>query len=792
MGALNKYPLNTHFDFVNMGSAGWGFRRKMALFPASFTLSVSALLLTLFRFFSKIFLSFNKDESSLMNNSCCSSPLSEESNQMVPSRIEPEAMPMKADSEIWESEDDSDFNDIDDRETPEPKFVFKFEYQTKEILGRSNKGNANGDSPVLDIASPAENEEYVFIPEKLSQFKEEPQVKSSSKYEFKAAETFSCFVEEAKVASFTVKEVHAGNSIGVSNSLEATVHEESPQDSADGESKEEEESEKKSVMEDPHSDEEQLGSQENDSAGEKVDSHEVNFLSEKHFVGSDSDTDSIGSSHVFSARSQAVGSPSYGFLSETDFGEGDELGALEGIDFENLDIGYEPDGFDEEDEDIMEQVRELEALPGNDHHSPSSSNPEGGSSKDEKPMDGSENSEKPNGQNSSANDSEDSNTLETLWEHQHLIEQLKLELKKVRATGLPTILEESESPNMDDLKPWKIDEKVHRGDKMGELHKFFKSYRERMRKFDILNYQKLYAIGFLQSKDSLQSFSRCTSSAPTVSSFWRCKRKKDSNSDSDSDPMVKFIRELHGDLEVVYVGQLCLSWEFLQWQYEKAFELWESDPYGIRSYNEVADEFQQFQVLMQRFVENERFQGPRVENYVKNRCVMRNLLQVPVIRGDNLKDKKKARRKGKDAYAITSDILVEILEESIRIIWRFIRADKNANSTIACRKTRQEELQDSDLKLLTEVQTDLLKKERKLKDTLRGGHCILKRFRKHEDEGTDHLYFFSQVDMKLVSRVLNMSSITTEQLVWCHNKLSKIHFVNRKIRVDPSFLLFPC
>lgn len=77
--------------------------------------------------------------------------------------------------------------------------------------------------------------------------------------------------------------------------------------------------------------------------------------------------------------------------------------------------------------------------------------------------------------------------------------------------------------------------------------------------------------------------------------------------------------------------------------------------------------------------------------------------------GDNLKEKKKARRKGKDAYAITSDILVEILEESIRIIWRFIRADKNANSTTACRKTRREELQDSDVKLLTEVQTDLLK-----------------------------------------------------------------------------------
>ena len=97
--------------------------------------------------------------------------------------------------------------------------------------------------------------------------------------------------------------------------------------------------------------------------------------------------------------------------------------------------------------------------------------------------------------------------------------------------------------------------------------------------------------------------------------------------------MKEFIRELHSDLEMVYVGQLCLSWELLMWEYEKALELWESDQYRLRRYNEVAGEFQQFQVLLQRFLENEPFQGPRVENYVKNRCAMKNLLQVPVIRG---------------------------------------------------------------------------------------------------------------------------------------------------------------
>ena len=142
--------------------------------------------------------------------------------------------------------------------------------------------------------------------------------------------------------------------------------------------------------------------------------------------------------------------------------------------------------------------------------------------------------------------------------------------------------------------------------------------------------------GFFQSKDPLHFFSNRNSSNPAITSlfpqgFWGSKRKK-----SLSDPMMKFMKELRSDLEMVYVGQLCLSWEFLQWQYEKAFELWESDPYTLRQYNVVAGEFQQFEVLLQRFVENEPFQGPRVENYVKNRCLMRYLLQVPVIRGEKL------------------------------------------------------------------------------------------------------------------------------------------------------------
>lgn len=97
--------------------------------------------------------------------------------------------------------------------------------------------------------------------------------------------------------------------------------------------------------------------------------------------------------------------------------------------------------------------------------------------------------------------------------------------------------------------------------------------------------------------------------------------------------MMKFIIQFQRDWEIVYIGQLCLSWEILHWQYRKALELQDYDPQGFRRYNLVAGEFQQFQVLLQRFLEDEPFQGPRVQNYIQNRCVLRKLLQVPALKG---------------------------------------------------------------------------------------------------------------------------------------------------------------
>lgn len=660
----------------------------------------------------------------------------------------------KEDSKLIEFEGKQDFSEPKNDgsgETEVPEFSFQFKFPSYEEFSKSKR--------IFD--------DFVSMEAGAS-------AGSASKYEVISGKSFSGFIDEPEVGRFQINE--ASRDLNEESLLdkdlkpvdfdeEEAVHEETAENSSGQVCREDETEKGGAILEDK---------------GKDFD--KVRIHTERDSSSVDSDLESISLNYLHSVMSGLVDSFGDGFLSDGDFGG--EFEADNSIDING--------GNMDEMSDLEAEMESSNFLSEKDFYE------EKGKSMNEKYVVKNENfNQRHERKSSSGMDTEDAKKMESLWEHQELIEQLKMELKKVRATGLPTILEESESPKiMEDLKPWKIDEKFQRGDGMGDLHKFYRSYRERMRKFDILNYQKMYALGFLQLKDPLQSI---PSTKPTVSEITSLLSQSFSISkgkNHENEPTMKFVKELQSDLEVVYVGQMCLSWEILYWQYEKALDLWESDPRGIRRFTEVAGEFQQFQVLMQRFIEDEPFEGPRVQNYIKNRCVLRNLLQVPVIREDSSKNRNKARKIERGEYDITSDMLVEIMEESIRIFWRFVRNDKDCTKPILIgRKGPLAELQDpADSQLFMEIRKDLQKKERKLKDLLRSGNCILRKLQKcREDDSSDQvLYFFSQVDMRLVSRVLHLSRITTDQLIWCRNKLSKISFVNRKIRVEPTFLLFPC
>lgn len=391
--------------------------------------------------------------------------------------------------------------------------------------------------------------------------------------------------------------------------------------------------------------------------------------------------------------------------------------------------------------------------------------------------------------------SDDEDEFDILLEHQQLVKQMKMERKNSMVRGLPTISEneECETPKvLDDLKPLRIDEKLEYKDLMEEIQKFYKSYAEKTRKLDILNYQTLHAISFLQLKDSQLFIPSKKSLLSSIKPFSLPSILISKQRRIYADPTLKSITEMHRDLELVYVGHICLSWEILQWQYGKVKELLEYDSQGNHSYNQVAGEYQQFQVLVQRFLEDERFNGPRIQHFVKSRCFCYGLLQVPIIRDDCFKDKKETREDEIDAISIS--MLAQTIKESMHIFWEFVRADKGEADGIL--KSVQGSLADPraavDSELLMNVRTCLEKKERKLKDIQRIGNCIVKKFQKQHSGQTSNALLISQVELKLVSRVLSLPRLTTDHLIWCQKKLDNINIVSRKISVEPTFLLFPC
>jgi len=136
--------------------------------------------------------------------------------------------------------------------------------------------------------------------------------------------------------------------------------------------------------------------------------------------------------------------------------------------------------------------------------------------------------------------------------------------------------------------------------------------------------------GLLKLKDSSKP-SRNTDKPPKSSlhqNIWPFKKHT-----LECDPSERLVKEASRDFETVYVGQVCLSWEMLRWQYDKVLEF--DSQVTTYQYNLVAGEFQLFQVLLQRFVENEPFQNSsRVETYLKNRRHFQNFLQIPLVRGN--------------------------------------------------------------------------------------------------------------------------------------------------------------
>ncbi|KAF9663738.1 hypothetical protein SADUNF_Sadunf17G0083300 [Salix dunnii] len=188
---------------------------------------------------------------------------------------------------------------------------------------------------------------------------------------------------------------------------------------------------------------------------------------------------------------------------------------------------------------------------------------------------------------------------------------------------------------------------------------FYRKYTERMRWFDVLNHERTSEISVIlnrQAGDIPSSFE--SMKLPADMSVPKMERRR-------------LWKSLESDFELVYVAQSCLSWEALHHQYRKVEALASSTSQNGVFYDNVAGEFQKFQVLVERFMEDEMCKsGKRKWNYVRARFSLKSLLQVPVVSGFYEQENEEIKRE-----AINVKEVMEAVERGILAYWAFINTD---------------------------------------------------------------------------------------------------------------------
>ncbi|KAJ8455980.1 hypothetical protein OPV22_034896 [Ensete ventricosum] len=303
-----------------------------------------------------------------------------------------------------------------------------------------------------------------------------------------------------------------------------------------------------------------------------------------------------------------------------------------------------------------------------------------------------------------------------------------------------------------------------------ETYTWFRKYDEDMTFFDRISAQKLTETeSFRSMKYQPESVSR-----RIVHKFTTQKKKKKKKKKGNRDP--------YQELESAYVAHICLAWEALNWNYNH-FRQWSAK--GSNSERAsctawMAQQFQQFQVLLQRFIENEPYErGRRPQVFGRTRISSPKLLLVPEFRDSEADE-------GKEEM-ISSTEFSGILEDAIRTFMDFLKADKENPCQMlkAFIKRKSSSVDPNLLRLLKRANK---KKKMRLKDLLTPRRCLKKKRLKGEEEVA---ILMGLIDMKIVSRTLRMHEISREQLHWCEEKMAKVRVCDGKIQRDSSPLFFP-
>ncbi|XP_012574739.1 uncharacterized protein [Cicer arietinum] len=242
--------------------------------------------------------------------------------------------------------------------------------------------------------------------------------------------------------------------------------------------------------------------------------------------------------------------------------------------------------------------------------------------------------------------------------------------------------------------------------------------------------------------------------------------------------------QYYNELEAAYVAQICLTWEALSWNYKTICSKHVSQScrdLDIGCPATIAQQFQQFQVLLQRYIENEPYEnGRRPEIYARMRLLAPKLLLVPEYQEDGQKDSDFDTK-------ISSASFLKIMEGGIRTFMNFLKTDKKKSCQILkyyFKRNRRGMVDPTLLNLMKKVNQ---KKRMKIKDIFHSGKGLRKIKLKSEEEME---ILMALIDLKVVSRVLRMKELNEKQLNWCEKKMSKVRVVEGKLCRDYSTPLF--
>lgn len=313
----------------------------------------------------------------------------------------------------------------------------------------------------------------------------------------------------------------------------------------------------------------------------------------------------------------------------------------------------------------------------------------------------------------------------------------------------------------------------------GGFDALYDKYCERMLFFDRISTQQLNETGCqTPTTPSPRSASK------KLTSPLRClSLKKIEEPDDETEHLQQPHNDPYQDIETAYVAQICLTWEALHCQYTQLIQKISCQSENPTCYNHSAQQFQQFQVLLQRYIENEPFeQGLRADIYARARKLLPKLLQVPNVKAS---DQKEIEGEEPPLTVLAPD-LIKIMESSILTFQLFLKMDKKKSSGSLSLFGNQNQTGTP----LHQIQSSLEKKGMKLKELRKKRRGWKKTSWPLIQE--DIQLLFSIIDVKVLSRVLRMVRISKEHLFWCEEKMKKLDLTDGKLRRDPSPILFPC